>query len=209
MRIVVGLGNPGRAYRGTRHNVGFAVVEALAQRWRAPFDPVRRGVSVAHACVADQPVLLVKPQLYMNLSGEALAAMRCPVTARDLIVVHDDLDLGCGCVRVKRGGGTAGHRGLDSIVERYGSGFARVRVGIGRPPRGADTAEYVLSRFAAAESECIAAAIQGAGAAVECIVREGEEAAMNCFNVRRRQDAVAALAPMGGARCIGTKRCSS
>jgi PTH1 family peptidyl-tRNA hydrolase len=197
MRIIVGLGNPGSAYAGTRHNVGFAVVEKLAQRWRVSFGRAGPDVRMARGRINAEPVLLVQPQLYMNRSGAALAGVGRSVTAEELIVIHDDLDLECGCVRVKRGGGTAGHHGLNSIVECYGPDFARVRVGIGRPPRGTDTADYVLSRWGTEESERITAAVDRAAAAVECIVREGEEAAMNCFNVRQRTDAVAALAPMG------------
>ena len=201
MKVIVGLGNPGGTYEGTRHNVGFAVVEELARRWRLRFGRshgrARPGVIVAQGCIDSEPAMCVKPQLYMNLSGAALAGVGRSLSAKELIVIHDDLDLECGCVRVKRGGGTAGHHGLDSIVESYGSDFARVRVGVGRAPRGVDTADYVLSRFAAEESERITAAVERAAAAVECVVREGEEAAMNCFNVRQRHDSAAALAPMG------------
>jgi PTH1 family peptidyl-tRNA hydrolase len=197
MRVIVGLGNPGKAYEGTRHNVGFAVVDELARRWRLLIGRVRDGVRCARGSIDAKPVMLVKPYMYMNLSGEALARGTWPLTANDLIVVHDDLDLECGCVRVKCDGGTAGHHGLDSIVGCFDRDFARVRVGVGRAPRGTETANYLLSRFEVEEREKIATAVERAAAAVECIVREGEEAAMNRFNVRRRTGPAVAAAPMG------------
>jgi PTH1 family peptidyl-tRNA hydrolase len=197
MRIVVGLGNPGRAYADTRHNVGFAVVEELARRWRLPLGRTRRGVRASRGVIAGELAMLVEPQVYMNLSGEALTSLDPPVATKDLIVVHDDLDLECGRVHVKRGGGTAGHHGLDSIVERYGSNFARIRVGVGRAPDGTDTAEYVLSRFEDEEGEIVAAAVERAADAVECVLRAGEETAMNRFNVRSHGSTAAAAARIG------------
>jgi len=198
MRIVVGLGNPGSAYQGTRHNVGFAVVEELAQRWRLRFGRAHGGVRVAHGSIAGDDVTIVEPQRYMNVSGEALAGLKRSVMAKDLIVVHDDVDLECGSVRVKRGGGTAGHHGLDSIAECYEKDFTRVRVGIGHAPHGTATADYVLSRFDAAECEIMSRALQRAADAVECILREGEDAAMNRFNMRpRRSTVLATPAPSG------------
>ena len=198
MRIVVGLGNPGSAYEATRHNVGFAVVEELAQRWRLPLGRTRGGVRMVHGPIAGQDVTLVEPQMYMNVSGVALARMIPPVTAKDLVVVHDDLDLQCGSVRVKRGGGTAGHHGLDSIVECFEADFTRVRVGIGRTPQGTATVDHVLSRFDAEECEIISGALQRAADAVECILREGENNAMNRFNMRPRGSSVVATpAPSG------------
>lgn len=186
MRIVVGLGNPGSRYVGSRHNIGFAVVEMLVHRWGWVLGRTRDGWRAAKGNLFGQPVMVVEPQMYMNLSGEALARLPGSVTASKLIAVHDDIDLDPGCVRVKRGGGTAGHRGLDSIVERYGRDFVRVRIGVGRPPAGVDPADYVLGRFAAAEREGMEAAVQRAADAVEWILKEGEEATMNAFNVRPR-----------------------
>ena len=195
MRIVVGLGNPGSAYASTRHNVGCAVVEELEQRWRIRLHHADRSARIGAGVVDGEPVMLVEPQLYMKRSGPALSAVQPPFTAQALIVVHDDLDLECGRLRVKRGGGTGGHRGLESIVECFGSEFTRVRLGIGRPPQGEEVATYVLSPFGPEEHPIIAAAVQRAADAVSCIVRQGEEAAMNRFNARG-SDCLDA-APMG------------
>jgi peptidyl-tRNA hydrolase, PTH1 family len=186
MHIVVGLGNPGRDYAATRHNVGFAVVDVLAQRWKLPLGSTRQGMRSAQGLIRAVPTMLIQPQMYMNLSGSTLSQLEERPVAGDFVVVHDDLDLERGCVRVKRDGGTGGHRGLDSIVERYGHDFTRVRVGIGRPPRGVDAAEYVLSPFGVDEADLLSAAVQRAADAVECIIEAGAEVAMNTFNVRTK-----------------------
>lgn len=196
MRVVVGLGNPGPAYAGTRHNVGFAVVEELVGRWRLGLGPSRGGLRMAKGTVAGELVMLIEPQLYMNRSGIAVRAGGAAVETPALIVIHDDLDLELGCVRVKRGGGTGGHRGLESMVECCGADFTRVRIGVGRPPISDEAAAYVLSAFRPGEQELARAAIERAADAVECVLREGEETAMNYFNVRTR-GASAPAAPSG------------
>ena len=197
MHIVVGLGNPGRDYAATRHNVGFAVVDMLARRWQLPLESSPQGVRRARGLICAVPTMLIQPQMYMNLSGSTLTQIEERPVAGDFVVIHDDLDLERGCVRVKRDGGTGGHRGLDSIVERYGSDFTRVRVGIGRPPRGMDAADYVLSPFDADEADVISAAVQRAADAVECILEAGAEAAMNAFNVRTKSRLTPPAAEMG------------
>lgn len=197
MRIVVGLGNPGSAYANTRHNVGFMVVEELARRWHAFLESSRQSARVAQSVIVGEQTMLIEPQLYMNRSGTALADVAPHLATSELVVIHDDLDLEFGCVRVKRGGGTAGHRGLDSIAQWCGTEFTRVRVGIGRPGEGEEVAEYVLSPFPAEHLAAVAAAVQRAADAVECVLREGEEKAMNGFNVRTKSGSVAAPAPMG------------
>jgi PTH1 family peptidyl-tRNA hydrolase len=121
----------------------------------------------------------------MNRSGEALAQLHVVRDASDLIVVHDEIDLPCGGVRVKIGGGTAGHRGVASIATQYGSEFTRIRVGVGRPTPGADVAEYVLGRFGFEEETVIADAIRAAADAVECVLQQGHQTAMQRFNTRQ------------------------
>lgn len=176
--VIVGLGNPGRRYERTRHNVGFLVVDELARRhggsWRtkknsesAPVDLGSRLGSVA---------TLLKPKTYMNNSGAALTK----TNGSDLIVIHDDLDLPVGDVRVKVGGGAGGHNGLRSIIGRVGPDFVRVRVGIGRPPAGMPVIDYVLGRMDSAVKE----AVTRAADAVEAVVERGPERAMNEFNTR-------------------------
>jgi PTH1 family peptidyl-tRNA hydrolase len=197
MRFIVGLGNPGPAYVHTRHNVGFMVVDELARRWRVRLEALRGSVRRAQIIVDGKRIVLVEPQLYMNRSGAALAESTPGVVASDLIVVHDDLDLDFGCVRVKHGGGTAGHRGLDSIAEYLGTDFTRIRIGIGRPTDGEEIVDYVLCSFGVRQREIVASAIQCAADAVECVLQKGEQEAMNRFNVRAKSGVVATPAPTG------------
>ncbi len=173
--VVVGLGNPGRRYERTRHNAGFMVVDELAHRHGGSWRQKKRAES-APVNLGLAEVTLLKPQTFMNESGAALSGYR----AEDLIVVHDDLDLPPGDVRVKVGGGAGGHNGLRSIISRLGNGFVRVRVGIGRPPAGMGVTDYVLGGMDSAIKD----AIPTAADAVEAVVEEGPEAAMNRFNVR-------------------------
>jgi len=197
MRFIVGLGNPGPAYVDTRHNVGFKVTDELARRWRVSLEPIGGNVRGAQMVIAGEQVMLVEPQLYMNRSGAALAGITPTVAASALIVIHDDLDLELGCVRVKRGGGTAGHRGLDSITEYCGADFTRIRIGIGRPGDAEAVVDHVLSPFALEQRQAVASAIERAADAVECVVQDGGEKAMNRFNVRTKSGAGVAPAPTG------------
>ena len=173
--LVVGLGNPGRSYERTRHNVGALVADELARRhggsWRK-----KKKTEAAPVSLGLKEVTLLKPTTFMNNSGAALAGYG----DEDLILVHDDLDLPPGDVRVKAGGGAGGHNGLRSVIQRLGPDFVRVRVGIGRPPAGVGVTDYVLSRMDAAVRD----AVPRAADAVEAVVEDGPEAAMNRFNVR-------------------------
>ena len=175
--VVVGLGNPGRSYERTRHNAGYLVVDELARRhggsWRR-----KKKAEAADVSVGPKNVTLLKPTTFMNLTGSALAGQR----AENLILVHDDLDLDPGTVRVKVGGGAGGHNGLRSTIQNVGPDFVRVRIGIGRPPEGArmSVTDFVLGRMDSAVKE----ALPRAADAVESVLEEGPEAAMNRFNVR-------------------------
>lgn len=182
MHVVVGLGNPGRRYAATRHNVGFMVIEELAQRWGVPLHAGPH-VALGETRRADAPVALALPQRYMNRSGEALATLDWPAAA-EWIVVHDDLDLPCGRLRVKRGGGAAGHRGIESIGAWRGTDFTRVRVGIGRPVGDEPVVDYVLAPFAADQLPAMSEAIPRAADAIETVIAEGLTKAMNRFNQR-------------------------
>jgi peptidyl-tRNA hydrolase, PTH1 family len=169
------LGNPGRSYQRTRHNVGFLVADELARRhggsWRK-----RKKAEAALITLGFQDVTLLKPTTFMNNSGPALAGHR----AEDLIVIHDDLDLPEGDVRVKVGGGAGGHNGLRSVIGRCGPDFVRVRLGVGRPPPGRGVTDYVLGKM----SSSVRDAVPRAADAVEAAVEDGPEAAMNRFNAR-------------------------
>ena len=184
MRIVVGLGNPGPEYACSRHNVGFMLVECLLQRWRIALDPVQRGLRHGQGVVNGVPTMLVQPRQYMNRSGEALMGLKLPFTAEDLIVAHDDIDLPFGQLRVRRDGGSGGHRGIESLLGQCGDDFDRVRIGVGRPPDGVAAADYVLMEFGTFEREQLEGMIERAGDAVECLLAEGIQEAMNRFNAR-------------------------
>jgi PTH1 family peptidyl-tRNA hydrolase len=185
MKILVGLGNPGRKYERTRHNAGFMVVNELAR-----ILPVDRSREKHHSLISGTRVdteesLLVKPQTHMNDSGRAVAAVLKDAygTVADLIVIHDELDLALGIVRVKIGGGHGGHNGLRSLIEYLGApDFIRVRMGIGRPALNMDPADYVLSPFLAEERPVAAEAVAKAAEAVRLIVADGPARAMNIVN---------------------------
>jgi PTH1 family peptidyl-tRNA hydrolase len=184
--LVVGLGNPGKEYARTRHNVGAEAVALLAERAEAKFRAGRDRALVADARVAGRRVVLAFPTTYMNDSGQAVGALMRRHKLTDpaqLIVIHDELDLPPGTVRVKVGGGLAGNNGLRSITQHLKTQeYVRVRIGIGKPPSKERGADHVLSRLPKAERELLDVAIVTAADAVETLLGEGAEAAMRQFN---------------------------
>lgn len=187
MRVLIGLGNPGPAYHNTRHNLGFWVIDILAERWRIPLvaSPLLSRIG-QHVSPCDQAVLLVQPQTFMNNSGEAADRIRhrYGLSVPDFLVVHDDLDLPGGRVRVKRGGGGAGgNRGVASIIDGLGSpDFPRVKIGIGRPQDATPVTEFVLRRFTPEEGASMLCTARHAADAVEAVCTRGLEWAMGGFN---------------------------
>jgi len=184
--IVLGLGNPGVEYAHTRHNIGFDVVDILASRHHIRLNFRRDHARYGLGMIADVPVLLAKPMTYMNRSGEAARALlqRYPIDTSHLLVVVDDVALPLGRIRIRPSGSDGGHNGLESIIQCLGTqAFPRVRVGIGSPPPG-QMVEYVLSRFSPQEQPIIDEALQRAADAVEAIIAEGVQAAMNRFNAQ-------------------------
>jgi PTH1 family peptidyl-tRNA hydrolase len=184
MKVISGLGNPGERYRLTRHNVGFRVVDLLADRWRLTGKgSAREGAARLEAQLPDTRVLLVKPLRFMNASGAPLkAAMRQTDAdpASDLLVIADDVDLPLGRIRLRRSGSAGGHNGLRDIISTFGSNeFARLRVGIGR---GGETVDHVLATFKPDERDLAEVAIATAADAAELWLREGIDEAMNAFN---------------------------
>jgi PTH1 family peptidyl-tRNA hydrolase len=171
---VVGLGNPGPRYAGTRHNAGFLVVDELARRHATAFRSGRDGQEARLGGVR-----LLKPGTFMNLSGTAVqaAATRGGVRPEEIVIVHDDLDLPLGRLRVRVGGGAGGQKGVRDIIDRLGPGFARIKVGIGRPPPRWTVENWVLSRFADDEAELLARTIDAATDGLETLLRDGPEAA--------------------------------
>ncbi len=184
-RLVVGLGNPGSRYEGTRHNLGFQVADRLASRWGVGAWREELGSLLAEARPRGVAVALAKPLGFMNRSGDSVAALVgwTGLPLDRLLVVHDDLDLPLGALRVRLRGGAGGHNGIRSIVESLGTDeFPRLKVGVGRPPEGIPGAEYVLSRFLPEEAELLPAIVERAGDAAEAALFEGPLAAMNRFH---------------------------
>lgn len=187
--LVVGLGNPGPSYATTRHNVGAMVLDLLAARVGSAFKVHRRGrADVIEARFGPLPGLqtvLAKPRTYMNESGSAVASLRefYKVDPHQLVIVHDELDLPFGTLRIKRGGGDNGHNGLRSVRASLGSGdFCRVRIGVGRPPGRMDPAAYVLKPFGAEERKTLELEIDRAADSVEALVVDGLTYAQNQYN---------------------------
>jgi peptidyl-tRNA hydrolase, PTH1 family len=186
--IVAGLGNPGDRYPRTRHNLGFLAVEALATARRARWQAPARKRRTARCNIAGRDVLLVEPLTFMNLSGDALAALVLEETipAERLLVVCDDIALPLGQVRLRRAGSDGGHNGLASIIERLGTtGFPRLRMGIGPVPPRVDAAEFVLAEFLPEEETAVEAMVAEAMACTEAWIVDGVERAMARFNARR------------------------
>jgi len=181
--LVVGLGNPGPEYADTRHNVGFRVVELLAARaGGGRFSRHKSNADVLEGRLAGRRVVLAKPRTYMNVSGGPVAGL-VRYYGGELVVVHDDLDLGFGVVRLKQGGGEGGHNGLRSISTSLGTkDYLRVRFGIGRPPGRQDPADFVLKRFSATERKELDFAVDLAADATEALLADGLEPTQNRFH---------------------------
>ncbi|HEU5427591.1 MAG TPA: aminoacyl-tRNA hydrolase [Actinocrinis sp.] len=183
--LVIGLGNPGPSYAATRHNVGFMVVDLLAQRMGGRFKAHRGGVDVVEGRIGGTRVVLGKPKSFMNLSGGPTASLRdfFKVPVERIAVVHDELDLPYGTLRLKRGGGDNGHNGLRSITKSIGTReYLRVRFGIGRPPGRQDPADFVLKPFSSVENKELPFHVDRAADAVEALVTESLEAAQNRYH---------------------------
>jgi len=183
--LVVGLGNPGPTYAGNRHNVGFMVLDLLAERVGGRFKAHKGRADLVEGRLAGQPALLVKPKSYMNDSGGPVASLRSffKVPLEHIVVVHDELDIPYGALRLKRGGGDNGHNGLRSLTSALGSrDYLRVRVGIGRPPGRQDAADFVLKDFSAAERKDLGFHVDRSADAVEALLIGTLEAAQNVFH---------------------------
>jgi peptidyl-tRNA hydrolase, PTH1 family len=183
--LIVGLGNPGREYRETRHNVGFMLVDRLAVKMNARFTRLQSKALIASALYNDRKVILAKPQTFMNLSGQSVQGLvhfyKLPLT--NLLLVHDDLDLPLGTIRIRPDGGSAGQKGMASTQERLGTDeFARIRLGIGRPPGQMQAPDYVLQDFSKGDMVVVSETLNRAVEAVLTFVTEGLNAAMNKFN---------------------------
>ena len=192
MKLIVGLGNPGAEYRDTRHNVGFKVADALAERWRVAgewrekFDALQ-----VKTAVGSEHVILAKPLTFMNLSGHAVAALAgfYKIEPAGIFIVTDDVALPMGRLRARREGGAGGHNGLKSLIQSLATqAFPRMRVGVGRGDLRRDLADHVLGRFEADERETVSAAVLRAADASEMFLSEGIERVMNVFNAAEQTD---------------------
>jgi len=193
MKLIVGLGNPGRIYAHNRHNIGFMCVSHFARTQGIRFDKKQGQARTGTGEVAGNKLIVARPQTHMNLSGESVSRLvkRFNVSLDDLIVIHDDLDLPLDKIRLSRGSGSGGHKGIDSIITHLESqDFTRIRVGIGRPPMIEGTAEdretdivaYVLNDFTADEKKVITQVIPEVSEAILCLLNEGLTATMNKYN---------------------------
>ncbi|MBR1471804.1 MAG: aminoacyl-tRNA hydrolase [Lachnospiraceae bacterium] len=190
MYIIAGLGNPGRKYAGTRHNMGFAVIERLAERHGIAAAEEKLKAVYGKGVIAGEKVILAQPQTFMNLSGESVRALTDYFKAdpaSELIVIYDDISLPPGQLRVRPKGSAGGHNGIKNIIQMLGTeNFARVRVGIGEKPKGWDLADYVLGHPDAADAKLLEEAFDRAADAVEMILTDGVDEAMNRFNTKNR-----------------------
>ena len=186
MKLIVGLGNPGDKYKSTRHNFGFLVIEHLSTRLDIPLSRFKYQAQFGQGELDEEKVVLAKPLTYMNRSGQAVKEMLTGLrlAPEDLLVIHDDLDIPLGTLRIRPQGGAGGHNGLSSIISCLGTNqFARIRLGIGRPPSDMESAGYVLSPFARDEWETARQMVTKATEAVVCFIRQDIQAAMNKFNL--------------------------
>jgi PTH1 family peptidyl-tRNA hydrolase len=191
MWLVVGLGNPGRQYAGNRHNAGFMVVDELIRLSGAGTPRQRMGAEIAEATLGGTKVIFCKPMEFMNASGFAVsrASAFWKIPPAQTVVVHDDMDLDFGRIRLCEAGGTGGHNGLRSIVAEMGTeAFCRVRCGIGRPPPAWEGADYVLADFSPEERHALPNLLEEAAGATRAIVEDGLVAAMNRFNRRKKDE---------------------
>ena len=183
--LIVGLGNPGLAYRHNRHNVGFMVADALADKLEIPLKRVKFKAQIGNGKLEDIPIIIAKPLTFMNKSGEAVAPLvrYFKVPLERLLVIHDDMDLPLGTLRMRPSGGSAGHNGMLSIFDKLGTNaIPRLRVGIGRPPGRMDPADYVLQDFSRSEEELLSMVIAQACEAALAFITTGLEKAMNTYN---------------------------
>jgi PTH1 family peptidyl-tRNA hydrolase len=190
MYLVVGLGNPGKEYELTRHNIGFMVIDRLSKDLNIAVSKDQCNALIGQGATNSHKIILAKPQTFMNLSGQSVSDLLSwyKIELKRLIVICDDLDLDAGQLRIRPKGNSGGHKGVDSVIDRLGTTeFARVRIGIGKPDQiieGENGSDYVLSKIPKSEQEAIDKALLSAAEAVPLIITEGLEAAMNKYNIR-------------------------
>lgn len=188
MYLIAGLGNPTKKYEGTRHNVGFCVIDQIAKDYNINVDTKKHQALCGQGYIEGQKVLLLKPQTFMNLSGESIraAADFYKVALEDILVIFDDVSLDVGQLRIRKKGSAGGHNGIKSIIAHLGSQqFPRIKVGVGEKPSGWDLADYVLGKFSGQDKVKIEDACKDASAAVKILLSESIDAAMNKYNTKK------------------------
>ena len=189
MFIIAGLGNPTSQYEGTRHNIGFDVMDALAGKYNISISEKKHKALCGKGVIEGEKVLLVKPQTYMNLSGESIAEILNYYkleAEEDFLVVFDDISLAPGNIRIRKKGSAGGHNGIKNIIAMTGTqNFKRIKVGVGEKPKGWDLADYVLGRFSDEDRKKVNDAIEDAIGAVSMILRGETDQAMNCYNAKK------------------------
>jgi len=190
MFVIAGLGNPGPQYINTRHNVGFDTVDVIADKLQININKIKHKALIGEGMLDDTKIMLVKPQTYMNSSGESIRDIvewyKIPLS--NLIIIYDDIDLDLGKIRIKKKGSSGTHNGMKSVIYQLQSeDFPRVRIGLGKPPEKWDLVNYVLGKFPPEERKVVDVAVKLAAKAVEVIINSGVEAAMNKYNSNRNQ----------------------
>jgi peptidyl-tRNA hydrolase, PTH1 family len=183
--LIIGLGNPGREYELTRHNIGFLTIDRLAERWDVKVNKYKSKALIGEYRIANEKVVLVKPQTFMNLSGNAVRSVyqfyKLPI--EQLLVIYDDMDLPFGFIRIRKSGGSSGQKGMKSIIEQLGTEeFPRIRVGIGRPTGKMNSVDFILNKFKSSENKELSIILDTCADAVECFIEKGIDTTMNRYN---------------------------
>ena len=189
MKLVAGLGNPGRDYAGTRHNIGFGVIARISDKYNIPLTGKEHKAICGKGMIGGEKVILAQPQTFMNLSGECVRSLvdYYKLESEDIIIAYDDIDLEVGQLRIRSKGSAGGHNGIKNIISHLGTNeFPRVKVGVGGKPEGGDLGRHVLGRFSREDEKVIGEVLDVAVEAVETILSDGVEAAMNRYNAKRK-----------------------
>lgn len=191
MYIIVGLGNPDKKYQGTRHNVGFDVIDTIAEKYNIAVDTKKHLAYIGKGVIEGQKVVLVKPQTYMNLSGESVRSVVDFYKVdpeQEVLIIFDDVSLDVGQLRIRKKGSAGGHNGIKSIISHLGtSAFPRIKVGVGEKPKGYDLADYVLGKFSKSEQEIMQEGYKQAADAAALIIQNDIEKAMNEYNKKKQE----------------------
>jgi PTH1 family peptidyl-tRNA hydrolase len=190
MKLIVGLGNPGIGYKNTRHNIGFLAVEEIAEKYNIRVDKLKFKALIGEGKIGDEKVVLMMPQTYMNLSGEAILACKnwYKLQENDIIVLYDDISLDVGQLRIRREGSAGGHNGIKNTILNLGTEkFARIKIGVGAKPEGYDLADYVLGKFDHKEREILKDTLQDVVVALKLMLEGNMDTAMNRYNGRLRR----------------------